>query len=127
MCPLDMLSQTLNEGDMRSIISVLALVLCLGVATSALAEDTWKDICEALSETAGSIMTARQSGVPLAQMMNMLTEKKPAGATEKDKRFIEGIVFQAYEQPRFDTEDDKEKAINDFQDTIYLRCAKIYR
>ena len=112
---------------MRSIISVLALVLCLGVSTSAFAEDTWKITCEALSGTAGSIMSARQVGVPLAQMMNKLTEIEPEGATEKDKRYIEGIVFQAYEQPRFDTEDDKNKAINEFQNTIYSRCAKIYR
>ena len=114
----------IKEDRMKTILTVLFFIL---ITTPAFAEDTWKTTCEALSETAGSIMSARQAGVPLAQMMNMLTEKEPVGATEKDKRYVEGLVLQAYEQPRFNTEDDKNNSINDFQNTIYLRCAKMYR
>ena len=80
---------------MKTILTVLFFIL---ITTPAFAEDTWKTTCEALSETAGSIMDARQAGVPLAQMMNMLSEKEPEGATEKDKRYVE-IVKLLLEQP----------------------------
>jgi len=89
-----------------------ALVLILAIyAGSAKAEE--KDHCLQISSLAESIMTGRQMGLPMSKMM---------GVTDLD--LARTMVIEAYEHPRFSTEQVKKRAIGDFRDRWYLACVK---
>jgi hypothetical protein len=58
-------------------------------------------------------MTARQSGMAMSEVMNMMSFKQ--------------LVIAAYEKPRFSGDEYKTKSIEDFRDKAYLDCIKASR
>lgn len=88
----------------------LLIALALTAATTAQAET----ICETYSGLAGSIMDSRQSGASMATVIAVVRED--AYATQ--------IAKTAYEQPRWHTDESRQRAIEDFRDAVYLECYK---
>ena len=72
--------------------------------------------CESYSDLAKSVMTARQIGVAMSEVMNTIS-------SENTKQ----LVIAAYEKPRFTSEGYKTKSIEDFRDKAYLDCIKAAR
>ena len=65
---------------------------------------SWKDIARAA-------MTARQAGVPLRTMLNLVSDETAIN-----------IYQLAYESPRQNTEADKQISIDKFSESVVLQC-----
>ena len=98
---------------MKNLIIAAALTLSL----TAFAEDAQTDFCDQLNIMAESIMGARQSGVEMRDMIRITREENMPG-------YVTEIIIRAYEKPRFSVEKNKQNAIKDFQNEIYLQCIR---
>lgn len=76
-----------------------------------------KDFCTYIYDAANQIMSARQSGVPMPKLMQII--RKSGG-----QKIDEDMVTEAYEVSRFSTEEYAKRAISDFSDAWYLLCIK---
>lgn len=74
--------------------------------------------CDAWANLAKEIMTSRQAGVPITDVVALF--KRMDGYTADKQR----LIFQAYEAPRFQTEEHKQREITEFQNSAYLACAR---
>jgi hypothetical protein len=95
----------------------LTLIMIVGSVTTAQANDA---LCAAHASTAATIMSARQEGVPMADMLNIL--KGDFSAHTKD--LYKKIIINAYSSPRFEIEKNQKKIIDDFRDKVHVDCLK---
>lgn len=95
------------------------LLIAAAVAMSFMAQAEEKqDICGMVNELAGSIMSARQRGVDMAQAMKAAGENAEAD-------FIRKIIIAAYEKPRYSVAENQQAAVTDFKNSVYLICVKL--
>ena len=102
---------------MKRLLIVLVIVFCfagIGLAEESETKKLTMDQCAKISELAGQIMKSRQRNVPMTNVINIF----PAGSP-----WIE-IVIKAYEMPRMSVEENQQNMIQDFQNQLYLECAK---
>lgn len=74
-------------------------------------------MCESLAELAKSVMTERQSGTPMVDIMKRVSNDSTA-------EIARGLIMMAYDRPAFSTEDYKQKEVVRFQDSVYLKCLR---
>lgn len=94
---------------MRLLILVLALMQ--------VAATTWQESCDAVGLLATNVMSARQSGLPMSEMI------KIAG----DNPIAEELVVSAFKESRYSTESVQQRTIANFRDQAYLECAQALR
>ena len=87
----------------------LAILMALSTTATALAKPA---SCEQIAELAKSIMTARQKGVSMVEMMG------------EDGSLTEVIVVDAYEEGRYRVEANQQRRIADFRDEWFMACYK---
>jgi antitoxin component YwqK of YwqJK toxin-antitoxin module/dsDNA-binding SOS-regulon protein len=78
--------------------------------------DNKNSTCESYSNLAKSVMTARQSGVAMSEVMNTISSE-----------ITKQLAIAAYEKPRFSSKEYQKKSIEDFRDKVYLDCVKAAR
>ena len=83
-------------------------------------EDEWLAICKSSTGAAKAIMSSRQKGVSMTEMMDKVV--RPADPAIKD--VARALVVDAYSRPRFDTPEFQQKSILDFENNAYLSCIK---
>ncbi|RKG47245.1 hypothetical protein D7V64_17015, partial [Acinetobacter cumulans] len=83
-------------------------------------EEEWLAICKSSTGAAKAIMTNRQKGVSMTDMMDKVVQ--PADPAIKD--VARALVIDAYSRPRFDTPEFQQKSILDFENSAYLACLK---
>ncbi len=83
-------------------------------------EEEWLAICKSSAGAAKAIMSSRQRGAAMTEMMDKVV--RPAEPFIKD--VIKAFVIDAYSRPRFDTPEFQQKAILDFENYAYLSCLK---
>lgn len=88
----------------------LLIALALTAAATAQAET----ICESYSGLAETIMGGRQTGTSMAAMIAIVS----------DDAYAAHMVRTAYDQPRWHTGENRQRAIEDFRDAVYLECYK---
>jgi len=93
---------------------LLAILILLSIPTVSFAGEKWEEKCAVISNLAYVIMEARQNGAPMQKIMEKVVGTK----------IYERMVFEAYETPRFNTEEYQTDAENDFRDRWYLLCSK---
>ena len=98
---------------MKNLIIAAALTLSF----TAFAEEPQTDVCDELNNLARSVMNARQSGMEMRQLIEVVR------GNEASEVAIE-IIIRAYEKPRYSVEKNKQNAIKDFQNEIYLQCIR---
>lgn len=96
------------------------LLLSLGIATAAQAEDG-KVICTAASDYAKSVMEARQNSVPPMQALKM-ADLVPVGSRD----IAIGMIKAAYEVPVFDQAEGQMSAITGFTEDVLSECMSSY-
>jgi len=79
------------------------IAVTLALITTPLTAET-EDPCPMLGELAASIMENRQVGTPISDMM----------AVAPDNDLVTSIVLQAYQEPRYSTEEYRQRAVDDF-------------
>lgn len=91
----------------------LTLALFALLAAPATAQDLTPDeMCAMLGTYAEAVMSARQSGTPLAAILE----------TVSGEPVLRGLVMVAYDQPRFSTAEYQQEAIDVFRDNVHLGC-----
>lgn len=107
-------------------MSNLRYVIGLGVATimmiarPVLAVNT-DEACANVGHAAEAVMKARQNGVALQQVLDTMNKSQFSDDSTKAMR---AMIMMAYDRPRFNTEENKQNAINDFRDQVQLFCMK---
>ena len=90
-------------------LTATTLALLMALSAPALAKPA---SCEQIAELAKSIMTARQKGVSMVEMMG------------EDGSLTEVIVVDAYEEGRYRVEANQQRRIADFRDEWFMVCYK---
>ena len=101
-----------GEIKMKKIILTLA---ALTLPAFASAEVPLSEFCPKIAQLSRSVMTARQAGAPMRQVMEL---------AESDVTV--SMVTEAYGYSAYSIQENKDRAIQDFEDTWYLRCVKSY-
>lgn len=102
-------------------VAFLALFCNFAVAKSAV------DLCTGEAAIANTIMTSRQNGLPLTDVMASL-EKSAAKCTRRSSacdtvaKFTKALAVEAYAQPLFVTQENKQRAIEEFTNDISVSC-----
>lgn len=99
---------------------VLPLVVASSVAGQALAMSK-DEACAQMGGAAESVMRARQNGIAMQKVLDVINDTQ-SGAGKDGFR---AIVMMAYDQPRFNTEENKKRAVDDFRDQVQLYCMKL--
>lgn len=76
------------------------------------------DSCKGYSEVARKIMTLRQGGEKMSFLMEAAAE------TGEFAEMSKLIVRMAFEEPRYRTPENAEKAVVDFENEIYVKCIR---
>ena len=90
---------------MKNLLTSIALTLAL--ATSAQA-----DQCQDAGDLAEAVMTARQNGAPISQLMEIANGQE----------IIVKMVLMAYGEPRYSTDEFQSRAIEDFRNLWETGC-----
>lgn len=99
-------------------IKLLALAVALA-AGGAQAKD--KSFCEQTTELATAIMKARQSGVPMIQLIK-LSEETAAGTEMQN--LIKLMVTEAYKEKAYNHKDNQDRAVVEFANEYTLACVQ---
>lgn len=100
---------------MRVVAMTLAMLLA---ASGADAQLTTKS-CQTLSDLAQTIMGARQTGVPLTNMISLVEQNE-----EPFKSIYKTLVMEAYKKPRYHTERMQTSETTDYSNQVLLECLK---
>ena len=84
-----------------------AIAFTLALATSAQA-----DQCQDAGDLAEAVMTARQNGAPISQLMEIANGQE----------IIVKMVLMAYGEPRYSTDEFQSRAIEDFRNLWEVGC-----
>lgn len=74
--------------------------------------------CDSIAKMAGTIMQARQAGMDMGKVL------ETSSANEALSRRVRDLTVAAYESPRYSTEKNKTRAVEDFKNDAYLACVK---
>lgn len=100
---------------MKVIIKALAISVAITSPVMAASEET----CRTAKEIAESVMSARQSGVDIVQMMDIANKTEgPLGNLTKK------MTIDAYSFPQFSTDEYRKKGIAEFGTRHYINCIK---
>lgn len=99
---------------MKKIITALALSVVM--ISPAMAVD--KETCAVVKELAQSVMSARQVGVDVSDMMAITTDNP------KMNKLQQGLVIDAFSFPAYSTDEYREKEVREFGARHYLNCIK---
>lgn len=99
---------------MKKIFVCVAIVFAVTISSAQASE-----ICDAQSKLANTIMEARQNGMPMRQMMNIV-----GNDGDESTKLSRILVKAAYEVPRYHSEDMKARTATEFSNEVYLMCIK---
>lgn len=74
--------------------------------------------CNSTAKMAGTIMQARQAGMDMGKVLETSSSSEAFASKVRD------LVVAAYESPRYSTEKNKARAVEDFRNDAYLACMK---
>ena len=101
---------------MKKLVLTLTLAALPIPALAAAEPAPMSKYCPKIAELANGVMVARQNGSPMREVM----------ALADGNDVMVSMVTEAYGQSVYRTPDIRERVIQDFEDTWYLRCVKSY-
>src|SRR5690606_14850782 len=81
-------------------------------------DESHNEFCSNIDLMANAMMGARQSGVAMSEMMKSANEINDPEL----KKMSVAMVKAAYETPRFEVEENRNKAALDFRNSMYQSC-----
>ena len=79
--------------------------------------------CEQIGELAKNIMTSRQHGVGLGEIMTLVNAQS-WGENSGLKKAVEEVVIIAYESPKYSSPEYQQSAITEFKNQALIECYK---
>lgn len=109
---------------MKKLFTVTALTLAL--ISTAHADTGQREICSIISGAAEAVMTVRQAGVPIREVMEIYIEKEAelleSGGSDLWPKLFEALTIDAYRVPLQPTAIHRQIAIKEFESEHYLLC-----
>ena len=96
----------------KKLTLAVSLAATLLMTTTATLAEEGEDVCTSVSRIAGMIMENRQEGVPLVDMMRIA----------EDNQMLRILTLEAYNTPRYNSQEHKDLAIEDFTNGVALAC-----
>lgn len=87
------------------------LILSLALLATPLTAET-EDVCANMGDAAEAIMSLRQNGYPISDLMDKFG----------DSNLFRAIILSAYEKPRFSTDEYKQESVRDFRNEVETLC-----
>lgn len=81
----------------------------------AIKQQELRDFCKDQSLLAASVMNARQSGMTMAEMMEIPKKGKEGDGAR-------ALVIDSFKYPKMNTESNQQSAISEFENQTYLQC-----
>jgi hypothetical protein len=109
-----------SNSTLLSMQKLITYALLLFISLFSYAQKSDASAIEACGEyeaLASTIMSKRQFGVSMSQMMGLVG----------DNNLVKEIVMMAYEQDRYISEGGKNRAIEEFRNKVFLDCFKELR
>lgn len=107
-------------------IILIGFPLLISSSIFAKSEPTKSDaidtICGNVGEYSQSVMRSRQLGENIAN--NIQVVNKATKMTDSIKQYHKNIIYEAYKEPVWSTEENKESSITEFGNKMYLICAE---
>lgn len=103
---------------MRKNLFLILIIFVAGNVTAKVASD----VCKETYDIAEKVMIYRQAGVPMPIQMKFVDELK--GLNSETKQTVRDIVQEAYEEPKYSTQDYQDKSVKEFSNSWYLKCYK---
>jgi len=97
---------------------VIGIIAMFSMSSYVMANSEREKFCSELSRSSNLVMEARQLNVPLLDALNII----PKHAPDSLKKLLTTINIEAYKSPLFSTDENKEIAITEFGNKIYLEC-----
>ena len=94
---------------------IVLILVALSIPAFAAEPAPLSEFCPKIAGLANAVMVARQNGAPMRQVMEL---------AESDVTV--SMVTEAYGYSAYSIQENRERAIQDFEDTWYLRCVKSY-
>lgn len=98
---------------MKKLLTALALTLTF-TANASEEKKSEVDVCNQISELAERYMTLRQDGVSMSKLYK----------TAKGNKLVEKMIVDAYEVPKFSTDEYREIQVSKFKNRWFLNCVK---
>ena len=98
------------------------LLILISMSLPAHAEASKAEICQAVGDMAENVMTQRQEGSKMSDMLRIYDEEfaaLPAAAEEMSR-----LTILAFEHPLFSTDEAKREAAIEFRNQAELGCFK---
>lgn len=102
------------------VVGILTLAL---YATGSAGQEKYvpkSEWCSTVAYLAGSIMSSRQNGIALDDILKAID----GSGSERIRDVSRGMVLDAYEAPRYSTENAKQREITEFKNKWQLSCIK---
>lgn len=80
--------------------------------------------CNTIAETAESMMSLRQLGGDMSEVITMINSSGLAGKT---LTATQDILIGAYSMPRYGSDAMQKNAVTEYRNAIYLQCVKASR
>ena len=100
---------------MKTLLKSLVMGAAFVAAVEATASDA-NETCMTYYEFAETVMSGRQSGVPMPDMM----------AVVEGEEVLVSIIRAAYRQPRMNVEENQQRYITDFANETYAECLEAF-
>lgn len=97
-------------------VAVIVFIVLFAMPFLAMAEDEEKSTCQQFEKMAELIMKSRQAGISMSEVMGV--------SKISEIELARKMVIAAYESPRYQTEEMKQRAIEEFKNEAYLQCIK---
>jgi hypothetical protein len=79
--------------------------------------------CDKRGQLAETVMTQRQNGLAISTLLAIAESSENAVVRD----LVVGIVIEAYDRPRFTSDEYQVRAIQDFRNDMELQCLKTFK
>lgn len=74
-------------------------------------------LCDNITTLSETVMIARQEGIPMSYFVDLVS-----GYSEETRTLVLDVVKDAYDRPRWHTDERKFREVEDFRDQVYNEC-----
>jgi hypothetical protein len=106
---------------MKRFIASSIIIGMLFIPLVAKSEPTDFEVCSGFAELAEQAMSCRQENIDLQLVLGVI---KKVNAGEAEAKLAKIIILEAYDSPRFHLEENRQDAIMEYKNKIFLQCMK---
>lgn len=109
-------------------ILFIGLIICFSANTYAEKKMTKAQaidsLCDSIQDYAKSVMRNRQNDGSAAESIKLINQGARA---EPISNYMKAIVYDAYSEPKWESEENKESATAEFANKTYMQCVTTFQ